>query len=921
MQIYAAHRTISASDDGTLRIWKLDSGQELSQVKGLAGQLKTVVVIHRDVDTAIVAGTSKLLCLCNLETGKVESTLSGPLNPIVKLSSYDKGQKVVALDDHGIAYAWDLMDAKPKCVQIPKHPAASGPLRQIRLQDESGELWASGEFPGLVRWTVEGWKPDGQLATNSPVRAFGISADNKYLLAAADSTFCTARRNEADDFEITDRAPHKSNISTIERAIGYCDDHFALVGADGSVELWRARDERSGGTFPASVEAFTTALFSAPEGAILTAHADGTLRLWSFDAALRRPEEQVWVEMETYKKLLEEQKYDELTQRIDQFRKTRAFYETGFQKTKMVYGQLSSRADDGDWPTRQSTIAKWRQAKPTSIAPMVVQAEALMHEGWEARGNGVAMTVTQPGWKIFDEKLNEALKVIDDAQQLDEKDADLFGIQIQILMGLGSPIEDVDAAFKKGVAIDPDCASVYEAGAIRRLARWGGGDGEIAKWTGRVCDDRKDRGDEMYARVAISLLQYDSRNFFGETQMDWNRIKRGLEKLLATYGDSAYFANAGGFLAVLNLDHETAQRTLPILGLSRHNSRYWGDGQQLRRFQKWAAADPPPPGQEQKLLLASTLGADCAALSAGGDLLVVCGNGGGGILQIRETRNWQTVFSRSGIGTDFSVLAVHPDGPFIATAGGPIAPLNAQPKSYSCGAEIFNFTQGQPEVHGLFGQSGHTAPIKALAFSPDGAHWATGSLDKSVRVWQTQKIIPRAACIATPSEVSGIAYLADGKSICAATLHDGAALWDIGTEQQVLALPNSADYTAEEGRALATSHTGSLVAYLTKDHRVSIYDAATKTAVTTLPVIEGKTFALSFSPDDKWLATAGDSKKIELWDASSGKPLHTFLGHFDTIRSLSFFPDGDRLLTLAEDATIRIWDASQIAAEENHDQH
>src|SRR4029078_13148576 len=136
------------------------------------------------------------------------------------------------------------------------------------------------------------------------------------------------------------------------------------------------------------------------------------------------------------------------------------------------------------------------------------------------------------------------------------------------------------------------------------------------------------------------------------------------------------------------------QKTLPILGLSRHNTRYWGDGRQLRRFQKWAAADPPAPGQEQKLLLASTLGADCAALSAGGELLVVCGNSGGGFLQIRETRNWQIVFNGSGIRTDFSVLAVHPDGPFVATAGGPIAPLNAAPKNYSCGAEILNFSQG-----------------------------------------------------------------------------------------------------------------------------------------------------------------------------------------------------------------------------------
>lgn len=68
--------------------------------------------------------------------------------------------------------------------------------------------------------------------------------------------------------------------------------------------------------------------------------------------------------------------------------------------------------------------------------------------------------------------------------------------------------------------------------------------------------------------------------------------------------------------------------------------------------------------------------------------------------------------------------------------------------------------------------------------------------------------------------------------------------------------------------------------------------------------------AVIFSRDGRLLATAGDlnDKSVKIWDAISGKLLHTLLGHDVGINSLSFSPDGSKLASGSGDKTARIWD-------------
>ena len=155
--------------------------------------------------------------------------------------------------------------------------------------------------------------------------------------------------------------------------------------------------------------------------------------------------------------------------------------------------------------------------------------------------------------------------------------------------------------------------------------------------------------------------------------------------------------------------------------------------------------------------------------------------------------------------------------------------------------------------------------MTSLAFSPESASLASGSWDKSVRLWDVYEGRGQTDVLPHQHDVLTVAFRPDGKQIAAATLDGQVFLWD----------PNDAklEGTVEGRRDMAG---GKVIGDLRSGANVAA----------------GKSFkALAYSADGALLLAGGDSKSVCVYDVA-GKAL---LKKFHLSKSKAFDGTIERL--------------------------
>jgi eukaryotic-like serine/threonine-protein kinase len=67
----------------------------------------------------------------------------------------------------------------------------------------------------------------------------------------------------------------------------------------------------------------------------------------------------------------------------------------------------------------------------------------------------------------------------------------------------------------------------------------------------------------------------------------------------------------------------------------------------------------------------------------------------------------------------------------------------------------------------------------------------------------------------------------------------------------------------------------------------------------------------AFSPDGRWLVSAGEDANVIVWDFAARMPVATLTDHTKTVTSVDFSPDGKWFATGSEDHTVIVWDAAR----------
>lgn len=246
-------------------------------------------------------------------------------------------------------------------------------------------------------------------------------------------------------------------------------------------------------------------------------------------------------------------------------------------------------------------------------------------------------------------------------------------------------------------------------------------------------------------------------------------------------------------------------------------------------------------------------------------------------------------------------------------------------------------------------QQGHPAAVTAVAFSPDGNLIATGSKDKTVKLWETSTGNEVRTLAGHASEITDIHFTPDGKYLLSSNWDHTVKVWEIltgrmirdftthqrmvksvtvdekgtvfsaGAEREGYAWDmNTGDvkYTfrvdpGQYGPSLDLSPDGKYLAVGNDNGRILILNTSDADTVFNVRELEysscgGCYTKVIFSRTGKYFLSAANRGPMILWSMKDGSKIRTLVEKQDEYASIAFSPDENYALS-ADEKTITLW--------------